>query len=789
MKEQYTKNDKSLPNQRVSDKTKQALKFRKRTADYRINEALGYSSDSRRTELLNMSNGIIADDTFDYITMPFSKSKDKELKEFRFPISFEDTGLIKDILLKLMSEYSLLNHNYQVHVNNPDIILKQNAKIREQVNSYMEQAIINHLNQQGMDTGIDSKELPDIEQFVETKKEEWFDQRAIDGQNTLEAIRDWTKDELLYREAYFTYIVLGEYYMSRKVYGNQIVKENIDVKEAYPIPNSNLFVNEYDGFLWRREISIFEVLSHYEHELEPKDIKYIKELISRNEANNTDTIIPASYLRYYLGGDVSGDFNDYDTVLNSTDDILFSRNKDVLVNELIFQSEKKIGILTSTDKLGNKIESIVTEDYILNEEIGDINLEWDWIVMPYRMLRIGDDKSGIYTKPKPLLITEGLLSGLFKNKLNISGKRGLFRYDFDHSIVKRLGQYEVTGRLISAYIKHYISKGLLTGDVQLIPESILHGGKLSSSQRLIYMISDGRLMYNDSDPQSREAALTGFRYVASANTKIISTLIELYNSNKSNAWDSIGWNRQRDGQSFASDGKGVTQQMLSQSMKNIGFINEMFNKSRENDYSSDLAWSKIAFINATTELSLGNYRGQDGNVKTLAIDGTTNLNTEYITYVENSAKEEERLAKLRDIAFAAAQNGEYVPAMEATLEDSTSQVKKIIKELTKLRKEEEERRFQAEQENLLKIKEMETNSKKEEYKDKFDLEFMKETQENYRKVLDVLNNNNNEDGNRNTQLKERIQAHNEQMDTMRNKLERDKMASSERIAKENKKGK
>jgi predicted metallo-beta-lactamase superfamily hydrolase len=60
--------------------------------------------------------------------------------------------------------------------------------------------------------------------------------------------------------------------------------------------------------------------------------------------------------------------------------------------------------------------------------------------------------------------------------------------------------------------------------------------------------------------------------------------------------------------------------------------------------------------------------------------------------------------------------------------------------------------------------------------------------ENYRKVLDVLNNNNNEDGNRNTQLKERIQAHNEQMDTMRNKLERDKMASSERIAKENKKG-
>ena len=71
----------------------------------------------------------------------------------------------------------------------------------------------------------------------------------------------------------------------------------------------------------------------------------------------------------------------------------------IIVKHYVWKSLRKIGFLTYLDEEGNEAETIVSEDYTINKEMGDIELVWKWIPEVYETWKIGED---IYLRMRPL---------------------------------------------------------------------------------------------------------------------------------------------------------------------------------------------------------------------------------------------------------------------------------------------------------------------------------------------------------------------------------------------------
>lgn len=105
----------------------------------------------------------------------------------------------------------------------------------------------------------------------------------------------------------------------------------------------------------------------------------------------------------------------------------------IIVKHYVWKSLRNIGFLTYKDlQTGEEEEIIVSEDYELNEENGDIKLEWKWIPEVYETWKIND----IFVRMRPI-------PGQFKDIDNIyKCKLPYYGVDFGLSIVDSLKVYQ-----------------------------------------------------------------------------------------------------------------------------------------------------------------------------------------------------------------------------------------------------------------------------------------------------------------------------------------------------------
>jgi hypothetical protein len=84
--------------------------------------------------------------------------------------------------------------------------------------------------------------MPDPEQFVKDFNDKYIDDESKQAQDLLDYIRSATEDAFIYLSAFFNYVALGECYTYSEINGDKIIKENVPVIEAFPIPNNNFFI-------------------------------------------------------------------------------------------------------------------------------------------------------------------------------------------------------------------------------------------------------------------------------------------------------------------------------------------------------------------------------------------------------------------------------------------------------------------------------------------------------------------------------------------------------------------
>lgn len=689
MQPNYTLN---FPQQKVSGTIKSKAEWYTNCIDYVIDTGLAMNDRTEDEVKLRILRGDIPNSFYKKTLNPYNATNEKYQ---RFPATMRNLDIMSDIIRRYVSEYFKGVHEFIVGANNPDIVINKNAKLKEKIGELAQQAFqqefekayqqaVQQAQQQGQDPNTINPQdsMPDPEQFIKDFNEKYIDDESKQGQDMLDYIRSITQDNIIYLSAFFNFVSLGECFSYCDVRGSNIVKENVPVLEAYPIPNGNYFVEDHDMFARKMMLSYQQIMDMFEDNLDDKDKAFLETYYSRQSAHGGITRL--TYNQYFeTYPDVCEKFNKEERELFKRDPInVYDVNTNLYeVWHVVWRGEAKRGILTYINELGLTTTRIVDEGYTLNKEAGDISIEWTYEPQVYEGYRIGTRYTAIYPiKARPIAFNRG-------GKLPYNGIMEVLPMMGKFSIIKLITPYQIMRNIFAYHREMVIAKNKML--ILLLPESLI----ASNTEDKIYkMASDGVLLVDDTEDANSQK-MANIRLLNANLGSYITELTNLMEATKLEAREMVDMNVQRYGDIAQSAGAATTQEAITRSSMGMVILVQMFDEFRKADYNRDLDYCKLAYIDGLDT----SYWNELGQKKYISLDVDTFINSDYSTTVRNDSKELDKVQQLRQWAFSAAQNGDLDMALAAITGDNVSQIKATVQKFTELKRQHEEQMQQTEQ--------------------------------------------------------------------------------------------
>lgn len=682
----------SFPTQRVSGAEKQKASWYANCIDYVI--SMGLSCNDRTEDELELSilRGNIPDSFYKKTLNPYNASKEKYT---RFPATMRNYDIMSDIIRRYVSEYFKGIHQFVVGAENPDIVINKDAALKQTIMQAAEQAfqkefqkryqqMIDQAQQTGQPTDkIDpSQAMPDVEEFMNKFNSDYIDKESKQGQDVLSYVRAMTEDNLIYLTCYFNFVALGECFTYCDVRGNKIVKDYIPVTEAYPIPNSNFFVEDHDMFARKMMMSYQQIVDMFDEFLNDKDKKFLETYYAHQNANSGITRL--SYNQYFENyPDVCSKFSNEERNLWRKEPVSIYEINDNLyeVWHVVWRGEARRGILTYINEVGMQATRIVDENYQLNKEAGDINIEWAYEPQVYEGYRIGNRYTAIYPiKARPIAFNRG-------GKLPYNGIMEVLPFMGKFDIIKIITPYQVMRNIISYHREMVIAKNKML--ILMMPQSLIAD---DSEDKVYRMAADGILLVDDSEDTNSQK-MAQVRLLNANMGQYISELTSLMEAIKLEARELVDMNAQRYGQIAQSAGVNNTQQAIVQSSMGSVIINQMFDEFRKHDYNRDLDYAKLAYVDGLDTA----YWDEVGKRQFISLDVNSFISSDYSVTVRNDSKEVDKIQQLRQWAFSAAQNGDLEMALAAITGDNVSQIKSVVNRFAEIKRQHEQEMQQMEQ--------------------------------------------------------------------------------------------
>lgn len=689
MQPNYTLN---FPQQKVSGTIKSKAEWYTNCIDYVIDTGLAMNDRTEDEIKLRILRGDIPNSFYKKTLNPYNATNEKYQ---RFPATMRNLDIMSDIIRRYVSEYFKGVHEFIVGANNPDIVINKNAKLKEKIGELAQQAFqqefekayqqaIQQAQQQGQDPNTINPQdsMPDPEQFIKEFNEKYIDNESKQGQDMLDYIRSITQDNIIYLSAFFNFVSLGECFSYCDVRGSNIIKENVPVLEAYPIPNGNYFVEDHDMFARKMMLSYQQIMDMFEDNLDDKDKAFLETYYSRQSAHGGITRL--TYNQYFeTYPDVCEKFNKEERELFKRDPInVYDVNTNLYeVWHVVWRGEAKRGILTYINELGLTTTRVVDEGYTLNKEAGDISIEWTYEPQVYEGYRIGTRYTAIYPiKARPIAFNRG-------GKLPYNGIMEVLPMMGKFSIIKLITPYQIMRNIFAYHREMVIAKNKML--ILLLPESLI----ASNTEDKIYkMAADGVLLVDDTEDANSQK-MANIRLLNANLGSYITELTNLMEATKLEAREMVDMNVQRYGDIAQSAGAATTQEAITRSSMGMVILVQMFDEFRKADYNRDLDYCKLAYIDGLDT----SYWNELGQKKYISLDVDTFINSDYSTTVRNDSKELDKVQQLRQWAFSAAQNGDLDMALAAITGDNVSQIKATVQKFTELKRQHEEQMQQTEQ--------------------------------------------------------------------------------------------
>lgn len=675
-----------FPIQRVPNSRKKEADWYASCCDWIIAQGQANRDVSDIETKYNILNGKIPDEFYKKILNPYNAKQDKYK---RFPATMRNYDMMKGIIRRYVSEYLKNPHDFIVGANNPEVVIARNSKIRQELQVLVEQQIaakIQESYQQWIQGGNDPQQFNpqeqiNIEQFVKDFNENYIDDISAQGQALLNVIKDITEDGLLYAKAYFDFVTFGECYTYTDIKGSKLIKRVVSPRDAFPINTDNIFREDDDMFCERRKLTYQQIIDEFDEYLDDKQREFLNTYYAKQS-----TSVPASlsfdvYESYFP--DVCRKYSKEDRALfKNQPNMMRDTNTDLYdVWHVVWRGEERKALVTYVNKVGLMDTRIETDDYQLNQEAGDIDIEYIYEPQVYECTRIGTRNNAIYPYEARAVVFNR------NGKLPYNGINELLPGFGKFSIIDIITPYQVFYNIVSYHREMVLAKNKL--NLLLLAKSLL--GKVPE-ETLYRMIADGTLLIDDSNDQGMLRAQQ-VRILQSNMGEYITQLSNLLNEIKQAANEQVDMTPQRYGEIANSAGKSVTEEAVVRGSMGTVIIEFMMDCLRERDYNRDLDFTKLAWIDGLDT----SYRDIDGNLKYISLNVNNHVYADYIIKAKNSVKEQEKLRQLQQFAFSAAQNGDNMMAIAAIEGDNVATISKLIKKYQEEKNAHEEQLKQLEQ--------------------------------------------------------------------------------------------
>lgn len=700
--------------------------------DFLCNESL---QDNAREEILKhyrlVDGGEMEPRHYEHVLNPLNTEEDRYK---RFPTRLRNYDIITPVINLYAGEFSKRYKNATVLDSNPNDENRYKEGLHQMISAYYQQQTVNNLNSLGLETGIPSQEQPPVQEAIDEYNSNFDRDRVISGQAVLDYILYSQDAEDKYQEAYLDWIKSGIAVTYKGIYHNDIDLENVPPWEiTLPRTHKSRFIEDYPWITRRQVLTVNEIIDRWHDVLTDDEITYL-ESFNQNEFTGK-----AGYVRLpteWIGKD--DDYTPYH----------LEEVNGIEVYHCQWRSFRKIGILTYKGLLGLVKRREVDDTYELDKENGDISIEWKWISQVWEGWKIDIDNP-IYLDVRPLPYNRMELNNKSVQKLSYNGR-------VNRSVTGKLINLPSIGenfQIIYNILKYQFEKAVNKNKnkIAIIPQGLIPKGVNGwDEEKFMYFAEAGSLMVVDEAQPTAGIAMQGIKVLDLGLGQYLKECYELMQLVKAEWWDAIGMNRQRYGDSMASDGKAVTEQAIYRSAIISEELNRKFEKFQAKDYEGLLDLSKLAFLNGKK----GKYVNSDKREAFLNInpdDAIFHLESDYNVHVINSAEETDNINMAREYAFSMGQNADAPTMLELIGSKNFEKTKHLVTKMYEMNKKREEALNESNNKSAEAIEQMKAETQKE----KNNVEIYK-ADKDYDKVIDAkvleLENRPDNEGNNNDTL-------------------------------------
>ncbi len=673
----------SFPKQKVK-KAERTEEWGQKSIDALINaSSFGGGQRSKLLEYYQIYNGILNNDKYySYVTNPLGSDR---IERRSYPARIRNYNIIKPVIDLLLGEKGRRPANSTVICTNADVNTEKERHKLAGLKQLLEQKFINDLNAQGIPTGVESRDIPTVQEWLKNFEASYKDGRAILGQDAMDYIQYSQKLDNKFLKGFFDYLVTGYVYSYKGVAFDDVEYDIISPLFLDYSHSSNVdFVEDSDWAVRYCPMSLNQVIDNFHDVLTDDQLESL-------ESDRGDTL---SILQYLF---TDGNRSPYQGLDRMVD-----------VYHVVWKTFVKTGILYYVDELGFPQRIEVSEDYKPDE--GEY-IEWFWKNVVYQGYRIGRD---IYVKVEPFPVQREDGFNPAKVKLPYNGRAYSNRHAENISVLMQGLPFQILYNIFHYRLELSIAKNkdkVMLMEYNTVPRQ--HGW---DEEDFLYNLDAHSIGWIDTTAEGangRQVSFNQFQVLDMSLWNYISKQYELINAIKTEWEESLGISRQRKGNVMASDGQGTTERAVYQSSIISEDLFRKFEEFEESELNGLLDTSKWAWLDGLNTT----YINRDFRPQFLQLDPITHANAKYGVFVTKSAKELEKLNTLRQFGLNLASNTRN-PQFLTEMLDSTnfSMIKQKFAEMTAAEREYEMQLAQQQNE----LKQMEMADKEAERKFKAD---------------------------------------------------------------------
>jgi len=754
-----------------NEKVKNENAWGKEVIDYYIRTASfgSIATISDRLAISNINqlyaayNGELPANIFDSVTDPLKASQEKYKG---FPAEIRPYNIIRPSIDLLIGEWNKRPFQYDVvNADGEDAFNSFEYYKSETYRNNVIQRVVNTISQQRGDSEDTQLPVSNPQTIMSELNLNYKDVKALKGYRALKVLDLELKLREVWRQLFKDWCIGGEVNTIKIPLHGTIKYLRLPAGSVFT-EQSNLSkdIEDNESAVVKFVVSTSEIVDLFYDKIKEEDLKDL-------DSSNTTSISTRLFTTFTL--DTEGQYMGKDK-----HDLFY----------ITWKSKKLIGFLTYPDPFsGIEQYDIVDESYKVDKEAGE-SVEWMWVNEVWEGWRIGDDK---YIGIQPITCQRNEMNNFSACKLPINGRKFSDTQTSNISIALLGMPYQILYIILMYRLELTIAKS--KGKIVLLDKNVLPDAEDGGEEHFFYYAE--ALGYALVDPKKGAAGFNQYTVLDLSLFQHIQELIRIIEYVKAQ-WDELlGITRQRKGDITASDGLGNSEQAIFRSSVISDLIFTGFEEFLEKELSGLLDCSKYAWADGKK----GSWRNDDGTLEMLSIEPDEYSNSSFGVYVKNISKYLDQFNALKSNINAIAQRKDVKTStiVELITTESFTELKALVKKAEAA--EQEIIKATAENEQKAKAQQEESQKQWEYFLKSLDIDFMerewdRRDNNEYIKAdatpktdgttvdLVTLQKNSNDrlaqmEKNRQEEQKNRTEKDWQQ-------IEREKIASQERIAKD-----